>query len=79
MSMCSIARMSSTVMVYFLRVQRRIEGHVHVVRKHQFKSVLAGRQGQHGLGLTFAEVQFLSVAGQRRTELNSLKSVSTSR
>src|SRR5260370_17109093 len=69
MSMCSIARMSFHGDGDFLRVQRRIEGHVHVVRKHQFKSVLAGRQGQHGLGLTFAEVQYLVGRRQRRTEL----------
>src|SRR5260370_25261267 len=69
MSMCSIARMSFHGDGDFLRVQRRIEGHVHGVRKPQSKSVLAGRQGKHGLGLTLAEVQYLVGRRQRRTEL----------
>src|ERR1700737_2112542 len=69
MSMCSIARISFHGDGDFLRVQWRIEGLVQVVRKHQFKRVLAWRQGQRRLGLALAEVQYLVGRRQRGIEL----------
>ena len=53
----------------FLRVQRRIEGHVLIVREQQLERVLARRQRQSGLGLALAEMHDLVGRRQRRIEL----------
>src|SRR5580692_21936 len=70
MSMCSIARMSFHGNGDFLRVQRRVEGEVRVVREQELERVLARRQGQRRLGLALAEVHDLVGRRQGRIELD---------
>src|ERR1700734_178049 len=68
MWMCSIARMSFHGDGDFLRVQRRIEGLVQIVREHQLQRVLARRQGPRRLGLALAEMPQLVGRRHRRIE-----------
>src|SRR5271154_5033846 len=70
MSICSIARIDSFHRDgYLLRMQRRVERLVQVVREHDLEGVLARSQIERGLGLTLAEMQYLVGRRQRRIEL----------